>query len=185
MLNKLQTPANDPAYVIVDVMGDIVAAASAKLTSGTPPAIDTAINYQYGYIKELNETLTQMGQVPETEALKFPLVWLAQPFTVVRTGFGWYGDINDMGLFIMYKSNDVMKAHERMTNIYKPILYKIYNELLLQITRSRAFDVGLVSKIQHKTTDRYFWGDSQQQTLSDIVDCIEISELKLKINNKC
>jgi hypothetical protein len=35
----------------------------------------------------------------------------------------------------------------------------------------------------HKIIDRYFWGQAQQSVLNDIIDCREMSEFLLKVNN--
>jgi hypothetical protein len=174
---------NNPPYIPVDEMGFVVANASVVLIAAG--VIQNPLNYQYGYITELNETLTQMGKTEASEPLMFPCVWFAQPFTIIRDSFGWYGHIDDGRLIIMHGTNDEMKATERMTNVFKPILDKIYYEILVQICKSNAFDVSIPSKIPHRVTDRYFWGEDQQSVLGNRVDVKDISALHLKVNNKC
>ncbi len=123
---------NNPPYIIVDEIGTVV--------SRTATALEYDINYQYGYVIELNETLIQYSKAPNYIAKKFPLVWLSQPFTL-STGnmISAYGEIDELRLFIITGTDKNLKASQRMTQMYKPKLYPIMNELLDQIAKSPAF----------------------------------------------
>lgn len=174
-------------YILVDEFG--TKDSGGLLTGGILKKVQTArslpvLNYQYGYIEELNETLKQYTQNDRFEALKFPLIWLAQPFFIDRNKSNLYfGDTRNLSIFIIMQTSANYKAQDRMTNVFKPILYPIYLELLNQIRKeSTVFDNEYI--IEHTLVDRYFWGE-QQMYLNDKVDCIEISGMKLKINNKC
>ena len=139
------------------------------------------LNYQYGYITELNETLQEYSQTPEYAALKYPLVWLAEPFAVTRiaTNSAYYGRATDLRLFVVTGATATMKAEQRHAENYEPILRPIYRELIKQIQAHKAFDFAG----DHRYMDRYYWGDSQQSQLTDIVDVIEINSLSLNIYN--
>lgn len=164
---------NNPPYVFVDEQSLIVQKVAVKL------GID--IGFHYGYIKELNETLVQYSKSPATYNKKFPLIWLVQPFTIsIGEELGNYGSIRDLRIFIIQQSEKNYKAAERMTKVFKPVLYPIYHELIAQMkVHSTIFFQG-----KHKMTDRYYWGDSQQTVLNDVVDCMELSQIELKVKNK-
>lgn len=163
---------NNPEYILVDEIGACVEATKTAL------ALDTLL-YQYGYITELKEVLEKYDKI---QLQKFPLVWLSQPFTVARNSFDYYGKA-EIELFIINQSQVNKRAPERMTDNFKAVIYPIVRELINQLAKSKAFRESTASKIEHKTTDRYYWGDTQQKIINDIFDCTHISGLKLTINN--
>lgn len=165
---------NNPEYIVVDEIGAVVEAVKSSLE------LDV-LNYQYGYVEELDETLQQWGQNPDFASKKFPLVWVMQPFTINRGKAGIYGSVEGMRIFIMNATSKTDKATRRMEENFKQVLYPIYRELLNQLDVSVAFVDSLNRK--HKTTDRYYWGESQKSVLADPVDCLEISNLELEIHN--
>jgi hypothetical protein len=166
---------NNPPYIVVDEVALVVADIAAAM------AID--INYQYGYVHELNETLMQWAKSPTLEPLKFPLIWLEQPFTIVRGKMGWFGEISNIRLFLIQQTNALRKASDRMQNVFKPTLYPMYRQLLISMKRSKAFSIGEIDILRHSVTDRYYWGKNQQSVLNDKVDCMEISDFYLRVNN--
>ncbi len=79
-----------PVY-IVDIIGEVVQAASAKVLASIQAnelaALGvntiTAVNYQKGHKLELIETLLQMSGHRTTEPLKYPCIYLVQDFQEV------------------------------------------------------------------------------------------------------
>lgn len=167
---------NDPEYILTDELETIVAAVKTALGL-------SVLDYQYGFIEELNETLKQMDANPTGSVSKFPLVYLAEPFTTDHGEVGIYGSV-DADIFIINTTTKDWKAKERMTNNYKPILYPIRRELLNQIALSPVFENANVENIKHKTTKGYYWGEAQKSVLNDAVDCLKLSGVKLRIHDK-
>lgn len=165
---------NNPEYILTDEMGTIVAAVKTALSL-------PVLNYQYGYVYELNETLKQMEANPAMYDKKFPLVWLAEPYTEKRSTYAYWADVLDMRMFIMSSTSKTVKSTDRMTDVFKPILLPIYRELIKQIDNSPVFVKQ--KEVVHNKINRYYWGEAQQSVLNDPVDCIEISNLQLKIKN--
>lgn len=165
---------NQPEYFVTDVMGEVVALA-AELEG-------ININYQFGYITELNQLLINWSKLNEFADQKYPLVWFRQPVTIIRDRPEYYGRVADASLFIIYGTDKNLTAKERMEVMFKPKLYPIYRRLMEAM--------NLVSdKIQmeyfrpHGLVDRYYWGSGQEQEVNDAVDCLEINSLKLIIEN--
>lgn len=163
-------------YIITDEIGIIVAAVKTALNI-------PVLNYQYGYIEELNETLNQWENDPAKYQIKFPLVWLAEPFDTNASGSNDY-DQAELNLFIINQTKSEWKAKDRMDLNFKPIIYPIYSELLNQITLSNVFTEMDPAKISHRRTNRYYFGENKQSVLNDKVDCMRISQLKLSISPK-
>jgi hypothetical protein len=174
-------------YVLVDEMGT-KDAATDLLTGGVLYAVKQALglsvlNYQYGYVTELNETLNEYSKTPAFKALKFPLVWLAQPFTITHGDYNCFGKAK-VDVFIFNRTDANLKAADRMTNNFKPVIYPIYEQLIEQISEHAAFMEQDNEAIKHETTDRYFW-DGINPTITDVVDWMYIKGLEITIRNKC
>lgn len=165
---------NNPEYILVDELALVVAKVKAALSL-------PVLNYQYGYVEELNETLSQWSKSKDHASLKFPLIWVMQPFVIARGDKGFYGSVEGLKIFLINSTDPTLKAPERMTNNFKAVIYPIYRELMEQINRHKAFESSYNRK--HKFTDRYYWGEQQRSVLNDAVDCSEISALELKIKD--
>lgn len=172
---------NQPEYILEDEIGTLVANASTALIADG--VITTAINYQYGYFDEVKTMLAEYSKTAQYSALKYPLVWLVQPFTEKRDNGGYYSDVS-IRLLIIKDSDKAWTYAERMTNTIKPVLLPIYRELLNQILSSTHVFEGLMNDhIPHKKTKRPYWGEDQQKQIDDVFDCIDINDLELKLSN--
>lgn len=168
---------NDPAYILVEVFAEI--AATVKTNLALP-----VLNYQFGYLDELNETLKQYSENATDAAKKYPLIWLVQPFTVDKTDRidgAFYGTTKVRVVLFMH-TDKVYKAKQRMDNVFKPVLIPIYSELLKQMDNHLAIVTKYGQRI-HQYTERYYWGVAQQENFNDAVDCIDIVNLEIDVNN--
>ncbi|CAL7961481.1 hypothetical protein GAMM_230005 [Gammaproteobacteria bacterium] len=168
---------NNPAYILVEVFADIVTTIKANLNLAV-------LNYQFGYLDELNETLKQYSENATDAAKKYPLFWLVQPFTVNKidsAGGAFYGTTKVRVVLFMH-TEKLYKAKQRMDNIFKPVLIPIYSELLNQMDNHQAI-VTKYGQRNHEYTERYYWGVIQQENFNDAVDCIDIVNLEIDINN--
>ena len=165
-----------PEYILTDEMETIVAAVKTALGL-------SVLNYQYGYITELNETLKQMEAAPAQYQHKFPLVYLAEPFTISRGEERVFGTAKP-DLFIINTTDKTWKAKQRMDNNYKPVLLPVYRQLLEEIKKSPVFQYLSTEKIVHTLTKGYYWGENQQSVLNDAVDCLKIGGIELPVTHK-
>jgi hypothetical protein len=156
---------NNPEYILVEEIGTIVEAVKTSLNL-------SVLNYQFGYVTELVQTLQQYDADPSGESIKFPLVWFAEPVDINRGEPGIYGKVEDANIFIINATGKDWKAKDRIDNNFKPVLYPIYRELLKKIIASASFDDVDIEKLQHKVSNRYWWGENEKSVLNDIVDCI-------------
>jgi len=173
---------DNPPYIVVDEMATVVEAARLALKEAAGGVGWDVLNYQYGYITELAETLQQWEETQEWREKKYPLVWLRQPFTIKRGEPNYYGTIPDLTLFIMNRTDVNYKAAQRMELNFKPILHPIYRELVKQIDLSVAFDFEDYTP-DLEETDFYYWGDEEKSYLSEIVDCLRLQNFVIKLNN--
>jgi hypothetical protein len=168
-----------PEYILCDEIEACVTAVKTALGL-------SVLNFQYGYVKELNETLKQMENDPAKYAEKFPLVWLSEEpasNTIARGDLRYFGTARPDILIIMSTDKN-FKAKQRMDTNYKPVLLPIYRELLNQIVKSSAFEIMKVDDITHTLTKGYYWGENQQTILNDAVDCLKMGSVELPIAHK-
>lgn len=178
---------------IQDILEPIVARVSTKLLP-TLKAFDpdiTAVHYDYGPPIEIIETLSQKSQTDQFIYQKYPLVALFLDAKLRRgREIGVYGEFT-LHMAIIRGTDPNYKAKQRDDNNFKPVLMPIYLELMNQIHRSGAFFIPSGQMIPHDPDNRYFWGKhglygKEGNIFNDFVDCIEIQDLKLKVNiNYC
>lgn len=172
---------NNPEYILVDEIGAVVSATSAYLNAAG--VLAGPINYQYGYVTELKETLQQYSKVTAFANLKFPLVWLVQPYTIQKGVPGYFGKTS-LRVFIIQETEATLKATERMNQTFKPVIYPIYREFIKKLeATTNIFTGDEYTGFSHNVTDRYYWGKEQKDILFDVFDCMEINNLKIRISD--
>lgn len=171
---------NNPPYIVTDEFTATIQAVSVVLNTST--GINRPVDSHFGYVTELNETLIQMSESPSLYNKRFPLVWLATPFTVDMTKLGLYGVIEELRMFIITDSRKEYKAKDRVENVFKPVLNKIQYELFKQIALRPAF-AGYKAQKNARVTDHYYWGESQKSVLNDVVDTTEVRFRNVPLHN--
>jgi hypothetical protein len=185
-----------PVY-ITDIIEEVVIATSSKVLS-VIQANETAVFgetniQQIGYSKssfdELIETLSQKDGSSSERFNKYPLIHLVRDFSEERGELlGVYAGVS-LNLVIIHQTQMTYKITDRENQVFKPVLYPIYYELINQLEKSRwTLDTG-DDCLRHRKTDRAFWGNrnltGQANKLNDYVDAIEVQNLQLKINYSC
>jgi len=173
----------------------IVQAVSAKLLPQLKAYDDkiTAVHYQYGHPLEIIKTLGQYDQGGTSKFNKYPLVAFFLDMPMDRgADVGIYGEATVHMAIIRSCKDPNHTAEQRDVNNFDPVLTPIYMELMRQIgNRGDIFQIPSATRIRHKVTYRYYWGKqglfgNETNIFNDWVDCIEIENLKLKINeNYC
>ena len=167
---------NAPEYIVVDELKTVSTETQTALSL-------TNLNYQYGYMKELNETLQEWDKNVEDRPKRFPLIWAEQPFNIIKGESGAYwGRIELLRVFFMVHTEINLKAEDRMTQKYKQVLYPIVREWLTQLDYSLAFHTEGVQKLRHIQQDVYYWGN-QENVLTNPVDCVILTIRDLLIAN--
>lgn len=172
-------------YILYEVIGEVVE--QVRLALAEKAGVDPeayVLNYQYGYLEELDETLQQWSKDPNSNTRMFPLVWLKPRFKIVRGGAQsqFFGEVRDMRLFVLHSTTPGLKAKERLEQNYKPVIYPVYREILEQLNQHAAISHEV--NRAHAVIDDFYWGDQQQSYLAGPVDCLTIENLNLQINTK-
>lgn len=182
---------NKPIF-IVDLFKEIVSNVSAKLTSELKlyDNMITGIHYQHGHPIEVVNSIVELSKGVTTKFDRFPVVALFQDFPEeMGQAPGFYAD-GEFHLIIARGTDPNYKASERYEKNFRPVLYPIYFELLEQIRLSRKFEITTGSDTYpHTKVDRLYWGreglyGNTGNIMDDRVDCIEITNLRLRIKTQ-
>lgn len=186
-----------PVY-IVDIIGSVVQAVTTEVlstiktneTAAIGRTAITTINYQYGHFRELIQTLAQWDTDPSLRVGKYPLIYLVQDFREQRgKTAGVYADIS-LNIICCHQTEGDYKMADRMSKVFKPVLYPIYYSLIKQLVKNNLTFSGSPDMVVHDKWDRAFWGTSKlvgsggndRSMLNDFVDAIDIQNLSLKIS---
>ena len=169
----------------------IVAAVSTKLLAvlqAFDPEI-TGVHYLYGHPLEIIETLTARDKVEAYAYQKYPLIALFQDLPEDKgREIGVDGEIT-LHMIIARGTTPSFRAPERYDKNFIPVLYPVYYELLNQINIAKVFMTYGISSIRHTKIDRLYWGreglwKNEGNVFNDFLDCIELRDLKLKVDLK-
>lgn len=170
------------------ILSDIQAAELAVVKLTKPEATESnivAINYQYGHLREIIETMKQYEQSPELRYEKYPLIALFLDIPEQYGASGGYPGDCRLRMALCYGTSTTLKASERYAQVMKPILLPLYDELIKQIEACREFVT--MGQVEHTMVERPYWGrggleDHEGNVFADAVDAIEITDLQLTIN---
>lgn len=150
---------------------------------------DMAIHYEHGHLLEIVNTLRGMGSDPVLDPQRYPCVCLLQDIDEDRN-ISTVADYKvNLNLIIVGLSEPNDVAEQRLTKVYIPVLYPIYEALQEAIIKSGYFKAVSLGDIPHGKTDRMYWGKkglagNEGNIFGDWVDAIEIQNLNLIVKNK-
>ena len=168
---------------VVDDIGAVVAKCSFKLLEKlqlVDPLI-TAIHYKYGHYTDIqNELLLESKE----RLNRYPLVALFEDFAIDRGEEGLDG-ISNLKIIILHSSQAAVTRGWREENVFRKILYPIYEEFKRQLFLSGIFNVYSADQIKHRQINRPHWGDpglykNKDYIFTDVLDGIEMSNLSLE-----
>lgn len=172
---------NTPLHIehepdIYTMFKDIVA--SASLTYGKE------LFFTFGPRKEIIESLISMSKNNTTSLKKYPLIALVGDCPINKSSLNVYGEVTCN--FIIATLSDInTKAEQRNDKNYVGILQPIYKVFVNETFNSRLFSTAYEPTLRHDLNLKFDYAKGRLQfdnTVSpDIIDAIEITNLKLKI----
>ena len=178
----------------IDISGIIANCVAAVSDRILPQLIEAnpniqSLSYMFGHPLELRETLREMESGKTTKYKKFPVVMLFADVITAPTSVR--GSEYDVVLNIIIAQNTLhsIKAAERITKNFIPILRPIYEELIKQLFRCGYFWIQTPRELQGRQIERLYWGregiqGNDQNKYEDCIDAIEIKGLKLNLCKK-
>jgi hypothetical protein len=164
---------------------DLVGAAVAKVstTFSSRPTNPFNVYYDFGHHEEVLKNLIYKEQDP-TKPKKYPLIWLVTPFKEKRGG-NTFNSIATLHFVIAHYTEMNYSMPERRDNVFMPILYPVYNELMRQLGKSGSFQMPFIPK--HDYMDLQFAKVDTDGTnlFGDYVDVIDVRNFELIVKNIC
>jgi len=120
--------------------------------------------------------------------LKYPLVALiledGEPEEIIN-GFAHY----DLTLIICDLTERAIYEDKRLEEVYKPILYPLYEKFFSELRKSGLFMWENFQTLpEHTKRNRFYYGtpvgENKQLVFTDVLDGIEITNLKINSTNK-
>ena len=142
------------------------------------------LGYMFGHPLELKNTIKEMSEDAVTKYQRFPVVMLfADLISSPSSVKGAFTDTT-VNIVIAMTTEPTLKAAERISTNFAPILRPIYQELINQFYRCGYFWVQTPRQLLGRDIERLFWGKSGIQgndssEFNDCIDAIEIKGLKL------
>ena len=175
---------------IPDLFRSTVASVSTKLLPKLQ-AYDGGIQliqFMHGHYEEVKQILKQFTENETLNNKKFPLVVLLHDYPIKMGQTGIYGE-GEFHLLICTTTDPTFNSDDRYAKTFNPVLTPIYKELMHQIAKNGIYFLTQgEGQIQHTMIERLYWGRSGvygnvSNIFNDWIDCIEITNLSLKINN--
>jgi hypothetical protein len=142
--------------------------------------------YMYGHRKEIANRLREQNVDKVLKYQKYPLIALRMD--IPEPYVNGMAELS-LNIVILAYTDKSWNAEERMTNVFKPVLYPIYDRFLYELRKSGLFFWQGDTVPEHTKVDRPFWGiesaeGNTKYIFSDPLDAIEIIDLKIKKNFK-
>lgn len=140
------------------------------------------VNYQYGPLEEIKETLKQWDKSKTYKHKKYPCIFLVTD-TVEQKGLkSGYRTKHKCTIGIVYRTQKGLTAGQRITNSFTNILYPLYQNLLDNLISCGYFVAYDEVDIPHNKIDRLNMGKESFVVLDgsfDYLDAIELQNLEL------
>lgn len=165
---------------IYDAIGNVVTLTNAKYTGDN-------INYLIGSQKEVQQRLAEWSRNESTKDSKYPCIVVFTPFQQQRM----QSDVKyltqaTVNILIVNDTEKTYTTPERITNVFEPILWTIYNLFLNELILSNYFDLDSTFKIPHDYVDHFHYSPTpakDQNVLSAVLDAVEMQNVELNLMN--
>lgn len=145
--------------------------------------------YMYGHRTEIADRLTAKSLDKVYKYQKYPLVALRLDTPEENSeGVIKY----TLNIAIVMLTDKQWNAEERYVNVFKPVLYPLYDSFLRQLRNVGLFmwDSKHNKRPPHTKIDRPYWGIESKEgntanIFNDPLDAIELIDLQLTQNFKC
>jgi hypothetical protein len=153
-------------------------------TFSSRPTNPFTVYFDYGRHSEVMKNLQYKEQDPG-KPKKFPIIWLITPFKEKRSLLDGSSKAN-FHFVIAHDTDMNYSEDERTTNVYLPILYPVYNELLKQFMyATRAFEIDRQQDYDYIDISYAKLEPDGTNILGHFVDVIDIQNFTVRVKNIC
>jgi len=167
------TVENVESVYVVDIVEEVVAKTATDL--------DININFVYGDSVDILKNLKDKDGSITLKDSKYVLFAMYMPFPE-RRGVQLYADVTVRRMTIATLTNQDDEPKARYTNVFKPILYPVYERFLINFARSNYISCKHPNSIIHTKTDVI--GYIRVEGVNDFVDCINLDNIQFSVNQQ-
>ena len=168
---------NVESVFVVDIIKEVVDKTAADLGIG--------INYAYGDAVDILRNLKDKDNSVSQKDTKYVLIALYMPFTERRGNIGntaLYADVVVRRITIAALTNADYEPAEKYANVFKPILYPVYERFLINFARSKYISCKDPNTVLHTKVDMI--GYMRIEGVNDFVDCINLDNFQFSVNQQ-
>jgi hypothetical protein len=167
-----------------DLLKEVVDKVNLELAKNQD--IDFTVDFNHGLESQV------WNDVSRQERLKNnPLIWLVMNYQeeIGKPLFAY--EAPNIQLQIMTPTEPNWTQEQRDEKTFKPVLFPIYDELMRQIGKSKAFGMPNEIQLSHRRMLKPYWGGSTAggalatNQFNFYVDAILIYNLRLKVSKYC
>lgn len=140
------------------------------------------VYFDCGRYLEVDLRLKTKTGHPTTAAKKYPLIWLNIPYS---ERYDLYGnlELRRVELVIVADTRSISTTPERFSTNFTDRLWPIFDELVRAINSSGYFDtLQEIEKIDQPFWDGKDAGTQVANMFGDFVDCVQVRNLSLTVN---
>jgi len=163
----------EDSVFVVDIIGSIVANTALEL--------GIEINYAYGDAINILQNLKDKDNSVTLKGSKYVLIALYMPFVERRGVTGLYADCNIRRITIAALTNPDNEPMARYQNVFKTILYPVYESFLRNFAKDDHMSSKDPNTIIHTKVD--VLGTVPISGMNDFVDCINLDNVQFLINS--
>lgn len=165
---------------IVSLFETIVTKTQTRVNAVLADEDKYTIMFMPGSKEEITASLTTLSKSPTLQGKRFPGIFLFLPFT--ESNKGDFVNVDDFHFLIAMNTLPGLTLMNRYAANFDPYLYNIFNAFLYEISRSGYFNECNIREIDFNAVDwPYHSENGTENIFADIIDCIEIKNLKLKV----
>jgi len=170
-----------PKY-LVDILDEVIGRVRFKMNEQNLLTGSDKPYFVYDTLPKFKERTAATEKGGTLKYRKYPLIYLQLPFA----------ENYDVDYPLLYEATCTMyilnrttpqpNADRRYDDVFRPVLYPIFENLIKEIEAQKDINSGgKQNPLQFNKTDLMYWGDGAANMSTDIVDAIEITNLKLGI----
>jgi hypothetical protein len=182
-------------FVIIGTSKDLLVKSKTTSTFKVEPIYSTSISgttwktakpyFYYGHPVEIANMIMDKDKSGVYKYQKYPLIALYLDIPEKRNSKDEIKNVEcSLYLVIVMETKQNYVASERLTNVFKAVLYPLYDKFMTVLEENRKlFVIPVEESFDHEKTDKFLHNSdgTNQNTLNAFVDAIEIKNLKLKI----
>lgn len=160
----------------------IVSSIISKVVTDTATASGIDVKFYHDSPEQLEAKLMDKAKM---QLIKYPAILLFHDFPEDMGG-GYYGVVTIPKIVIVEKTKRELYADARYSKTFIPTLYPLYEWFKKKLAQHPAIVETDPGNFIHRKWDRLDWGTREAgEELLDILDAIEIQNLKLTIQQNC